>query len=47
MKRGYFPMTFGVHLKLTAFDPIDPKGRDMAEVAQEIEDMIRKELGQN
>jgi 1-acyl-sn-glycerol-3-phosphate acyltransferase len=47
MKRGYFPMTFGVHLKLTVFDPIDPKGRDMAEVAQEIEDMIRKELGQN
>jgi 1-acyl-sn-glycerol-3-phosphate acyltransferase len=46
MKHGYFPMTPGVHLKLTVFDPIDPKGRDMAEVAQEIEDMIRKELGQ-
>lgn len=44
MKYGYFPMTLGVHLKLTAFEPIEPKGRDMAEVAKEIEDMIRKEL---
>ncbi len=46
MKNGYFPMTLGVHLKLTAFDPIDPKGMDMTELTQKIEDMIRKELGQ-
>lgn len=46
MKHGYFPMTFGVHLKFTAFDPIDPRGREMDEVVQQIEDMIRKELGQ-
>lgn len=46
MKHGYFPMTVGVHLKFTVFDPIDPKGKDMAELAQQIEDMIRKELGQ-
>jgi 1-acyl-sn-glycerol-3-phosphate acyltransferase len=46
MKHGYFPMTFGVHLKLTVFDPIDPKGKDMNELAQMIEDQIRKELGQ-
>jgi len=46
MKHGYFPMTFGVHLQLTVFDPIDPTGRDMAEVVQEIETMIRKKLGQ-
>jgi len=46
MKHGYFPMTLGVHLKLTVFDPIEPKGMDMAEVAKTIEDMIRKELGQ-
>ena len=44
MKHGYFPMALGVDLKLTVFDPIDPKDRDMAEVAKEIEDMIRKEL---
>lgn len=44
MKHGYFPMTLGVHLKLTVFDPIDPKDRDMAEVAREIEEMIRNEL---
>lgn len=47
MKNGYFPMTLGVHLKLTAFDPIDPKGMDSAVLAQTIEDMIRKELGQS
>ncbi len=46
MKNGYFPMTLGVHLKLTVFDPIDPKGQEMSEIAQNIEDMIRKELGQ-
>lgn len=46
MKRGYFPMTVGVHLRLTVFDPIDPKGMDTAELALRIENMIRKELGQ-
>ena len=46
MKHGYFPMTLGVHLKLTVFDPIDPKGKDITEMTQKIEDMIRKELGQ-
>jgi 1-acyl-sn-glycerol-3-phosphate acyltransferase len=46
MKNGYYPMTFGVHLKLTVFDPIDPKGMDTAELALTIENMIRKELGQ-
>jgi 1-acyl-sn-glycerol-3-phosphate acyltransferase len=46
MKHGYFPMTVGVHLKLTVFDPIDPKGLDSTELTQKIEDMIRKELGQ-
>ncbi len=45
MKNGYFPMTFGVHLKLTALEPIEPKGLDHADLAQRIEDGIRKELG--
>jgi len=45
MKNGSYPMTFGVHLKMTAFEPIDPKGMDHTELAQKIEDMIRKELG--
>jgi 1-acyl-sn-glycerol-3-phosphate acyltransferase len=44
MKRGYFPMTVGVHLKLTVFDPIEPKGMDTAELALKIENMIREEL---
>ena len=46
MKHGYFPMSVGVHLKLTVFDPIDPKGMDIAVLAKQIEEMIRKELGQ-
>lgn len=46
MKHGYFPMTVGVHLKLTAFEPIDPKGMDITLLTQRIEDMIRQELGQ-
>ncbi len=46
MKNGYFPMTPGVNLKFTVLDPIDPKGKDMTELVQQIEQMIRKELGQ-
>lgn len=46
MKNGYFPMTVGCHLKLTVLDPIDPKGQDLTELTQQIEDRIRKELGQ-
>jgi 1-acyl-sn-glycerol-3-phosphate acyltransferase len=44
MKNGYFPMSVGVHLKYTAFDPIDPTGMDPGELTQMIENMIRKEL---
>lgn len=46
MKHGYFPMTPGVHLKFTVLDPIEPKGMDTTELAQMIENQIRKELGQ-
>jgi 1-acyl-sn-glycerol-3-phosphate acyltransferase len=46
MKHGSFPLTFGVQLKFTVLDPIDPKGRNIDELTQNIEDMIRKELGQ-
>jgi len=46
MKHGYFPMAVGVHLKFTVFDPIDPQGKDITELTQQIENMIRHELGQ-
>jgi len=46
MKNGYFPMTFGCEFKLAALAPIEPKGRDTAELTLEIENMIKKELGQ-
>lgn len=46
MKHGYFPMTVGCHLKLTAFEPIEPKGWDVTELTLHIENLIKKELGQ-
>jgi 1-acyl-sn-glycerol-3-phosphate acyltransferase len=46
MKNGFFPMTFGCHLKLTALDPIEPKDIDPTQLTQQIEDLIRKQLGQ-
>jgi len=46
MKNGYFPMTFGSHLKFTVLDPIEPKGWDANELTLHIENLIKKELGQ-
>lgn len=46
MKNGYFPMSVGCHLKLTVLDPIEPKGLDVTEMTLQIENMIKKELGQ-
>jgi len=46
MKNGYFPLTFGSHLKYTVLDPIEPKGWDADELTLHIENLIRKELGQ-
>lgn len=44
MKKGYFPLTFGVQLRYTVFDAIDPKGKDINELVLQIEEMIRKEV---
>lgn len=46
MKNGYFPITFGCHFKLTALDPIEPKGLDANELTLQVENLIKKELGQ-
>lgn len=46
MKKGYFPITFGCRFKLTALDPIEPKGLDPNELTQRIENLIKRELGQ-
>ena len=46
MKNGYFPMTLGCHLKLTALEPIEPNGLDVTEMTLHIENLIKKELGQ-
>ena len=46
MKNGYFPITFGCHFKLTALDPIEPKGLDANELTLHVENLIKRELGQ-
>lgn len=46
VKNGYFPLTFGTHLKFTVLDPIDPKGLNIDEMTLQIENLIKKELGQ-
>ncbi|HBL73948.1 MAG: glycerol acyltransferase [Bacteroidetes bacterium GWF2_42_66] len=46
MKNGYYPFTFGVHLKYTVLDPIEPDGLSAAEIAEMCEIRIKKELGQ-
>lgn len=46
MKNGYFPMTFGCHLKFTALEPIEPAGWDMNELTLHIENKIKEKLGQ-
>jgi len=46
MKRGYYPLTFGTHLKYTVLDPIEPAAYSAIEIAEMCENMIKKELGQ-
>ena len=45
MKNGYYPMTFGCHLRYTALEPIEPAGWDANELTLHIENLIKKELG--
>ncbi|MCY1719864.1 lysophospholipid acyltransferase family protein [Prolixibacteraceae bacterium Z1-6] len=46
LEKGYYPLTFGTKLTYTALPAIDPAGRDPKELTQEIEMLIKKELGQ-
>lgn len=46
MKKGYYPMKLGCHLKFTVLDPIEPKGLNVDELTLQIENMIKKKLGQ-
>ncbi len=47
IKKGMFPMQFGTPITYTALAPIEPKGRDVEELAEEIRSLIKAELGQN
>lgn len=46
MSKGYYPLTFGVHLKYTVLDPIEPEGLTAGEIAERCERMIKAELRQ-
>lgn len=46
MKRGYFPLQFGVDLSYTALDPIEPNGRNTEDIVAECERLIKRSLGQ-
>ncbi len=44
MKKGYFPLTFGVRLNYCALEAIDPNGRDAESLTIEVKDKIQKKL---
>lgn len=46
MPKGYYPLGIGTKLTYTVLPPIDPTGRDPKELTKEIEDSIKKALGQ-
>lgn len=46
MGKSYFPMGFGLTLKYTVLDPIEPAGMSAKEIAETCETRIKQELGQ-
>ncbi len=46
MRKGYFPLQFGVKLSYTALDPIEPRGRTTEDIIAECERLIKQSLGQ-
>jgi 1-acyl-sn-glycerol-3-phosphate acyltransferase len=47
IKNGYFPLVLGTKLTYTVLDPICPKGMEAKELADKLEFLIKKELGQD
>ena len=46
MEKGYYPLQFGTRLTYTVLPAIDPAGRDLKELTEEIELKIKAHLGQ-
>lgn len=46
LKKGNFPLLFGVKLTYKALPPIEPNDRSAASIVEECEMLIKKELGQ-
>lgn len=46
MEKGYYPMQFGKRLNYTVLPAIDPAGRDVKELTEEVELKIKAHLGQ-
>jgi len=47
MEKGYYPLQFGTRLNYTVLPPIDPAGRDVKELTEEIEQKIKQQLNQS
>jgi len=45
MKKGYYPLQFGINIRYTVLDPVEPAGRDINEIVTQIRESIVKELG--
>jgi len=46
LENGTFPIPFGLHLKFTVLDPIDPSAYSLEELLGKVELSIKQELGQ-
>jgi 1-acyl-sn-glycerol-3-phosphate acyltransferase len=44
MAKGYFPLRFGQKISYTVLDPIEPKGRDIEDLVNQVESAIKKAL---
>jgi len=47
LKKGMYPMSFGVKIKYTVLDPIEPGGIAVEELVMKTENMIRAALEQS
>jgi 1-acyl-sn-glycerol-3-phosphate acyltransferase len=45
MKKGFYPMSFGINIKFTVLDPLEPGTITAEELAMETENLIRAALG--
>jgi 1-acyl-sn-glycerol-3-phosphate acyltransferase len=45
-EKGSFPLPIGLKIRYIVLDPVDPKNMPLTEIIQQVENTIKKELGQ-